>query len=102
VAGWWCTLVTWVLLYISYFWFIALERSHSAWYQGVWGPDVDWKFIGRAGLLAFVAFKLLAFMLFISSLWLTLWARGLRRTAPEEKAPETRPVGTRVTPALQS
>ena len=81
VAGWWSTALMWALLYVTYFIYIFAMGSHPAWMMSVLGPDLDWQFIARVWVVSIVGFKSVAFMMLIASLWLTLWARGLKRSA---------------------
>jgi hypothetical protein len=79
VAGWWTLAIAVVLFLIQWIVYLLLVPAQPAWLLSLWGPGATW---GEARTLWFwflVYFK--AFLLLVALLlvWLTLWARQLRK-----------------------
>jgi hypothetical protein len=47
----------------------------------MWGPDVDWAFVQRVWFGAIVFLKFSLWLMAFAVIWLTLWARQLRKQA---------------------
>jgi hypothetical protein len=47
----------------------------------LWGPDVTWDYVENVWFWAMVAYKLILWFFVLLVLWLTLWARQLRKQA---------------------
>jgi len=45
----------------------------------MWGPGVDWPFVQSVWFWVTVVFKFFVWLLVLAVLWLTLWARQLRK-----------------------
>jgi hypothetical protein len=45
----------------------------------LWGPGVDWNFVQHVWFWGTAAFKLCLWVLALLVIWLTLWARQLRK-----------------------
>jgi hypothetical protein len=52
--------------------------------RAVWGPDVSWDFMQVVSLWFLGVFKLFLWFLILVVLWLTLWARQLRKLDRQE------------------
>ena len=80
VAGWWVVLIAvgFLTRYLG-----RLPRRHvrsPGWLLTMWGPGVDWAFRPeRVVLGSWCAFKFCVWLLILVVLWLTLWARQLRK-----------------------
>jgi hypothetical protein len=59
--------------------YLAVMSAHPAWLLGMWGPGVDWPFVQTVWFWAMVAFKFCVWLMVLVVLWLTLWARQLRK-----------------------
>jgi len=79
VAGWWALLAAVVFLSLVWFVFLSLMSARPEWILSVWGPKVTWDFIQIVTIWAVAIFKLVLWLLAIIVLWLTLWARQLRK-----------------------
>ncbi len=81
VAGWWTLL--WAVLLLSFSWllFLGLMNAQPSWVSSLWGPGVSWDFIQVVGIWAIAIFKVCLWLLAVVALWLTLWARQLRKSA---------------------
>jgi hypothetical protein len=45
----------------------------------MWGPGVDWPFVQNVWFWAIAGFKFFVWFMILAVLWLTLWARQLRK-----------------------
>jgi hypothetical protein len=79
VAGWWVILLGYALLTLTWVVYLALVSARPAWMCAMWGPDVSWDFMQVVSLWLLGVFKLLLWFLILVVLWLTLWARQLRK-----------------------
>jgi len=80
VAGWWVVVIGYALLTAIWLFYLALVSPRPAWLLAVWGGgDLDWRFVQTLSLWFMGAFKLALWFLILVALWLTLWARELRR-----------------------
>lgn len=80
VAGWWVVLSAYVLLTVVWFVYLALLSARPAWLLTMWGSGgVSWDFLQTVSLWFMGVFKLCIWFLFLVVLWLTLWARQLRK-----------------------
>jgi hypothetical protein len=81
VAGWWVVLFGVVLITLAWLALRTMMSAQPEWLLSLWGPDITWSYVENVTLWAIVAFKLALFLLAMTALWLTLWARGLRKSA---------------------
>jgi hypothetical protein len=79
VAGWWVILIGYALLFVTGVAYLGIVTTRPAWLMMMWGPDVSWDFMQKVSLWFMGAFKLFMWILFLIVLWLTLWARQLRK-----------------------
>jgi len=81
VAGW--SVVATLLGFIVLQWLIYLAVLHTrpGWFLAMWGPDVDWAFVHTVWFWAIATLKFILWLTAFAVLWLTLWARQLRKRA---------------------
>jgi hypothetical protein len=80
IAGWWVVLIAYALLLVIWAVYLALMSARPAWMLTMWGEgDVTWAFMQTMSLWFLGAFKLFIWFLILVALWLTLWARQLRK-----------------------
>jgi len=80
VAGWWVVLIASALLVVTWLAFLGLLSVRPAWLLTMWGQgDVNWAFVQTVSLWFMAAFKFLVWIVILVALWLTLWARQLRK-----------------------
>jgi hypothetical protein len=79
VAGWWVVLGGYALLTLTWAVYLALVTTRPAWLLALWGQAVTWDFMQTVSLWFLGVFKLFLWFLFLVALWLTLWARQLRK-----------------------
>jgi hypothetical protein len=79
-AGWWALLIAigWSIL-AALAW-RGLVQARPGWLLKLWGvPDLTWPEIQRITFWFFAAFKLVLWLWALGMVWLSLWARRLRR-----------------------
>lgn len=79
IAGWWVVLIGYALLTLTWGVYLILVTARPDWMRAMWGQDVSWDFMQTVSLWFLGVFKLFLWFLFLIVLWLTLWARQLRR-----------------------
>jgi hypothetical protein len=81
VAGWWTVLVAAAALVVQWVVYLMVTSSQPALVPLVlsaWGSD-SWPEVHHLWLLGNVVLKVFVFILALPCLWLTLWARQLRK-----------------------
>jgi hypothetical protein len=79
VAGWWVILIAVGFLTLLWLIYLAVMSTHPAWLLTLWGPGVDWSFVQNVWFWAMAAFKFCVWLMVFAVLWLTLWAKQLRK-----------------------
>ena len=79
VAGWWVVLIAVGFLTLLWLLYLAVMSAHPPWLLTLWGPGVDWPFVQSVWFWAVAAFKFCVWLMVFAALWLTLWARQLRK-----------------------
>jgi len=80
IAGWWVVLIGYALLLVTWLVYLAIMSARPAWLLSMWGQGgVSWDFMQTVSLWFMGVFKLLLWFLILAVLWLTLWARQLRK-----------------------
>jgi hypothetical protein len=92
IAGWWVIVIAYALLLITWVVYLAIVSSRPAWLLSMWGQGGvadqgrSWEFMQTVSLWFMGIFKLFIWLLILVVLWLTLWARQLRKLdRPETK-----------------
>jgi len=79
VAGWWALLIAVGCITLHWLIYLVVISARPAWFLSVCGPDVDWTFIQRVWFWAIVFQKFSVWPTALAVIWLTLWARQLRK-----------------------
>ena len=80
-AGWWTVVVGAICLTASWLIWLALLHTRPAWLLTLWGGgELTWPQVQTLMLWFFGAFKLILFVAVLLAIWLTLWARALKRS----------------------
>ncbi len=80
VAGWWVILIGYALLLVTWVVYLGIMSARPGWLLTMWGQgDVSWAFVQTVSLWFMGVFKLFMWFLILVALWLTLWARQLRK-----------------------
>jgi hypothetical protein len=45
----------------------------------MWGPGIDWPFVQQVWFWAIAVLKFITWLMALAAIWLTLWARQLRK-----------------------
>lgn len=79
VALWWVVLI--LLAFVTLQWIVYLAAMHARpdWILSMWGPNSDWALVQTVWFWAIAALKFVLWLLLLAALWLTLWARQLRK-----------------------
>ena len=83
VAGWWVVLIGYALLTLTWGVYLILVTARPEWMLALWGQNVTWDFMQTVSIWFLGVFKLFLWFLFLAALWLTLWARQLRKSDRE-------------------
>jgi hypothetical protein len=79
VAGWWTVLVAAAVLLLQWVAYLIVASSRPAFVLSLWGSGATWPEMLNLWLLATGALKIFVFIVALPCLWLTLWARELRK-----------------------
>ena len=79
VAGWWVVLIAIGFLTLLWLIYLAVMSTHPAWLLAMWGPGTTWSFVQEVWFWVMAGVKLFVWLLILVVLWLTLWARQLRK-----------------------
>src|SRR5690242_18661812 len=79
VATWWIVLILTGFITLQWLIYLAVMSTHPTWLLTMWGPGVDWPFVQSVWFWVVVGLKIFDWLLILTALWLTLWARQLRK-----------------------
>jgi hypothetical protein len=80
VAGWWMLLIVAVFLTLQWVAYMVIMHNKPACVLALWGGDIEWTTVQTIWLWMVAVFKLCVWIAAMVVVWLTLWARRLRRT----------------------
>lgn len=86
VAGWWVVLAATGFVTLIWLMYLAVMSFQPGWILSMWGPGVTWEFVQMVWFWAVAGAKFFLWLLFFVALWLTLWARQLRKSDGTPKA----------------
>jgi len=79
VTTWWIVLILTGFITLQWLIYLAVMSTHPTWLLTMWGPGVDWPFVQDVWFWAIAVFKFCVWFMILAVLWLTLWARQLRK-----------------------
>jgi uncharacterized membrane protein (Fun14 family) len=79
VAAWWVVLIGVAVVVVQWLAYLAVISARPAWVMSLWGPGVDWPFVQTVWFWGIATLKFIVWLLVLIALWLTLWARRLRK-----------------------
>ena len=82
VAAWWTLLIAAVFLTIQWIAYLSVLTAQPDWVLWLWGPGATWESVRTVWLDALLVVKLTLWPIVLAALWLTLWARQLRKRTP--------------------
>jgi len=80
-ATWMLLLILVIWMTVTYVLWLGLVYTRMEWVRTLWGGDVTWSEMQWVTLWFFGAFKLGLFAVLAVAIWLTLFARRLRKAA---------------------
>ncbi len=81
VAGWWTLLIAVAFITLQWLIYLAVMSARPAWFLSMLGPGIDWPFIQNVWFWVIVVLKFVVWLMALVVVWLTLWARQLRKRA---------------------
>jgi hypothetical protein len=81
VAGWWTLLVAAIFLTIQWIAYLVIMKERPEWVHDLWCAQLDWAFVQNVWFWMTAIFKLFVWMMAMNVIWLSLWARQLRKQA---------------------
>jgi hypothetical protein len=79
VAGWWALLIAVGIFLIQWVMYLILVPAQPNWVLTIWGPGADWNEVRTIWFWFLAGFKMFLLLVSFVLLWLTLWARQLRK-----------------------
>lgn len=80
IAGWWTLLIAAIFLLVNWSAYLAIMGCKPAWMLKFWGGnDIQWTTIQTIWLWFTAAFKMSVWIAAMVVVWLSLWARRLRK-----------------------
>jgi hypothetical protein len=79
VAGWWVVLIALGFVVLQWIVYLAVMNARPPWVLSMWGPEVDWTFVHTVWFWGIAVMKFIMWLMVLVALWLTLWARQLRK-----------------------
>lgn len=79
VALWWVVLIAIAFIVLQWVAYLAVMNARPAWILSMWGPNFDWDSVQMVWFWAVAVLKFIVWLLALVALWLTLWARQLRK-----------------------
>ena len=81
IAAWWTLLVAAAFVTFQWLVYLAAVSVKPAFVLSLWGPGATWDDVRTLWFQALALLKLSLWPLALVAVWLTLWARQLRRNA---------------------
>jgi hypothetical protein len=79
IALWWAVLIAIGFIVLQWIAYLAVMNARPAWILSMWGPNLDWNFVQMVWFWAIALLKFIVWLMVLIALWLTLWARQLRK-----------------------
>ena len=80
-AGWWTLLIGSAFLALQWIMYLVLTSSRPLWPLLFWGKGISWDTVQVVWFWGTAIFKFCLWLLALVVIWLTLWARQLRKQA---------------------
>jgi hypothetical protein len=79
VALWWVVLFATAVLILHWTAYQTVMYIRPVWVLSMWGPNEDWAFVQIVWFWAVCVLKFIVWLMVLVALWLTLWARQLKK-----------------------
>ncbi len=86
VAGWWTVLISIGFVLLLWGGYQVIISNKPFWLPRLWGPDVTWAEIQHLALWVIIAIRFTVWLLILVVLWLTLWARQLKKRVTQTES----------------
>jgi hypothetical protein len=80
-AGWWTILIAALWMTGAWLVWLWILSAQPGWAAALWGGKIDWDQIRALMIKFFALSKLVLFLAAMTVIWLSLWARKLKRLA---------------------
>jgi hypothetical protein len=81
VAAWRVVLLAAGVLVASWIAYLVVIPARPPWLLSLWGPGLTWDYVQNIWLWAIAVFKMAVWLMVMAALWLTLWARQMRKSS---------------------
>lgn len=81
VAAWWTLLIAFVFFAFQWIVYLGVMATQPVWVASLWGSGATWESIRTVWFQALAFLKVTLWLLVLVALWLTLWAKQLRKRA---------------------
>jgi hypothetical protein len=81
VAGWWTLLIGAGFLVLQWIAYLVLMSARPIWLLSLWGDGIGWDTVQKVWFWGLAIIKSCLWLLALLVIWLTLWARQMRRHA---------------------
>jgi len=82
IAAWWTILIGAIVVTLQWLAYMFVMSHRPNWVLCAWGPDMSWHHMQRVWLMGIFVFKVILWIGIFIAIWLSLWARRLRRSTP--------------------
>jgi hypothetical protein len=79
VAGWWTLLIAVGIFLIQWVMYLLVVPAQPNWVLTLWGPGANWQEVRTIWFWFLAGFKVALAVVAFLLLWLTLWAKQLRK-----------------------
>jgi hypothetical protein len=79
VAGWWTLLIAAAIFLLQWVMYLLVVPAQPAWILTLWGSGATWQEVAAFWFWFLAGFKMFLLLVAIILVWLTLWARHLRK-----------------------
>ena len=80
-AGWWVILIAVLFLIVQWIAYLVVMDVRPEWIRCLWGPGISWARVQSVWFGMMVVFKVIMWVVLLLVIWLTLWARRLKKTS---------------------
>ena len=88
VAGWWMLLVATGFMVVNWVGYLIIIHTKPDWLLAFWGSDggfpIGWGDVQFIWFSMAAIFKVVVWVLALFVIWLSLWARGLRKSSTQK------------------
>jgi hypothetical protein len=82
ITGWWTLAIAAGIFLAQWVAYLLIVPAKPSWLLKMWGPGADWTQVKIWWFWGLAGFKVLLAIWAILLVWLTLWARELRKSKP--------------------